>query len=206
MHQRTAAFTHLRSAYPHLDRIFETVGEVDLGAPGAGDVAEKVVEIIVGQMLSGTAADTIYGRLKVKAAAMCLSSTHALPVEEIRACGVSGRKAQAIGMFSQTYIADPARFTAWASLDYPALKKDVSSLWGLSEWSASILALSHFAMPDVWPSADGSIKRAVSMIELASGVPFDPDLGAPFRSYLARSLWASLDSGLLHSQDSFVSN
>ena len=86
---------------------------------------------------------------------------------------------------------------SWKSLPYAELRKDVMRLWGMSDWSASVIGLSHFGLPDVWPGADGSLKRALVLVQARFDENLDPDRAAPFRSYLARSLWAALDCGYL---------
>lgn len=172
-------------------------GKPSVASDQTKPLPECIVSIIVGQMLSGAAADTIYSRLRGAATAKGLPGTYFLTTEEMRAAGVSSFKARAITEFADAFASDPSRFAAWSALEYDELTKEVSSLWGLSEWSASILALSHFGMSDVWPSKDGSIQRAVVQVRANLDSDFDPDLGAPYRSYLARCLWIALDSRLI---------
>lgn len=191
------AYAHLKEAFPYLSAMFALTGEVLLVRSREDrSISEAVVRIIAGQMLSGPAAETIYGRLQAKARELRLSGTHLLPGDAIRDCGLSNAKARAIAEFSDAFRRTPERFERWAEMDYPSLRKDVTSLWGLSDWSASIIALAHFGLPDVWPAADGSIQKACRLIQAVHG-SFDPVTASPFRSYLARSLWAGLDSGYL---------
>jgi DNA-3-methyladenine glycosylase II len=148
-------------------------------------------------MLSGAAAETIFHRLQSTAVECGLEGPHMLSVEQMKSAGVSGYKARAITEFSEALKREPNRFRNWAALDYEALCLDVSSLWGLSKWSASILALSHFGMVDVWPAEDGSIKRAVSKVREGLDPSFDPAAGSPVRSYLAKAFWAALDNKII---------
>lgn len=195
--EREVAYNHLSAAYPELAFVFDLVGRPMVRSTSPRPLGESVVCIIVGQMLSGAAADTIYNRMAAAAKAKGLPATYHLSPDEMRTAGVSSFKAKAIGEFGQAMTANPHRFERWAELGYEELISDVGKLWGLSAWSASILALSHFGMPDVWPSEDGSIKRAVERLRGGIAPDFDPVHGSPFRSYLARSLWAALDSAII---------
>ncbi len=93
-----------------------------------------------------------------------LRATYLLPEHELRSAGLSSRKATAIANFGEQFCSKPERFEAWAFASYEDLRDDVSKIWGLSDWSAAILALFHFGHADVWPAADGSLQRAVRMI------------------------------------------
>lgn len=177
--------------------IFETVEKPIIAKAKNVALEEAVVEIIVGQMLSGAAADTIYRRLQCLATERSLLGTYQLSMEALRAAGVSSFKAKAISEFAVTFEQDPERFKSWSTLSYDELVIDVSKLWGLSNWSASILALSHFGMIDVWPAEDGSIQRAVKRVRANLDPDFDHVKGSPYRSYLARYFWAALDNAVI---------
>lgn len=190
------AYRHLRNRYPQLAPLFDLTGEVRIQANNKSCIADAVVRIVAGQMLSNRAAEAICDRLNEQA------KKHQAPIyrlshEVIRVCGLSNSKARAITEFGHAFATDPPRFERWANLSYDELRKDVLKLWGLSDWSASMIGLSHFGLPDIWPSADGSIQRAIIRINERLGVDLDPSKGAPYRSYLARTLWAALDGGHL---------
>jgi DNA-3-methyladenine glycosylase II len=71
----------------------------------------------------------------------------------------------------------------------------------MGNWTASIISLFYIGHEDVFPSADGSLRRAMAILDRTKRgkrkKPFDPDRAAPYRSYLALYLWHALDSGLL---------
>lgn len=73
---------------------------------------------------------------------------------------------------------------------------EVNKHWGLSHWSASMLAIFYFGLEDVYPINDGSIKRVTSLLE-QRGIIFEPEKAAPYRSYLALYLWEILDRKLI---------
>ena len=145
-------------------------------------------------MLSAKAARSIHSRV---VAVSHNKPAWQLHTNKLRACGLSGRKIKAIKAFGRHYEAAPESIEKWASMPYSALEAEVSSFWGMSSWTASILALGHLGHRDVFPSADGSIQRACSLVERSFGHSLAPENGSPYRSYLALYLWRALDTGLL---------
>ena len=189
---------HLRVAYPPLRGLLAQVRPLpDLVAQPL-PVAEAVTKIVVGQMLSRAAADTIYARLTSLRDRRQLAGCWQLAEEELLHCGLSRRKVRTVREFAACYKRDPASIEAWRSLDYPELSGAVASHWGLSQWSADMLAIFYFAKPDVFPATDGTIVRVRRILEETQlQGPLQPELARPFRTSLARYMWAFLDEGHL---------
>ncbi len=192
----SAAMAHLTMVYPSLAPFFEAVGTVRRIRPRRAHVAEAVVRIVVGQMLSRRAAQTISHRL-ARVASLQDQPVWPLDRQDMRACGLSARKARAISAFADAYQTSPNRYERWRDLDYQSLVEAVDQHWGMSDWTAAMLAIFYFGRADVWPTTDGSVLRATSLIsdKLLAGAPLQSDLASPFRSYLAMYLWKSLDTG-----------
>jgi len=197
---RQEAYSHLRDRYPFLVDLIAATGEVRLPEPNGDAVACSLVRIVAGQMLSRTAAQTILARMGAAADRLGLATLYVLPEAELRACGLSGRKARTIGMIAEIMSTEPARFERWRELPFPELRREVAGIWGLSDWSASVLAIFDFAHEDVFPLSDGSIIRAIRFIEeqkMRIGEKFHHEFASPYGSYLALTLWAALDTGVL---------
>ncbi len=197
---RQEAYSHLRDRYPFLVDLIAATGEVRLPEPNGDAVACSLVRIVAGQMLSRTAAQTILARMGAAADRLGLATLYVLPEAELRACGLSGRKARTIGMIAEIMSTEPARFERWRELPFPELRREVAGIWGLSDWSASVLAIFDFAHEDVFPLSDGSIIRAIRFIEkqkMRIGEKFQHEFASPYGSYLALTLWAALDTGVL---------
>jgi 3-methyladenine DNA glycosylase/8-oxoguanine DNA glycosylase len=129
-----------------------------------------------------------------------LEQLYLLDESELRSCGLSGRKAKAIGAIRDLAENQPDRLELWRTLEWVDLRREVSSIWGLSDWSAGILAIFDFALPDVFPIGDGSLVRAMRLVEklhMDEGDEFPHTAGSPYGSYLAVTLWAALDHGHL---------
>lgn len=198
--QRASAYAHIRAQLPALDPLIAATGGVALPTMSRDPVADALVRIVTGQMLSRSAAQSILGRIRAAAERVGCGSLYNLPENELRACGLSGRKAKTITLIAEMADAEPDRLESWRSLPFDELRREVSQVWGLSDWSASVLGIFHFAQPDVFPMSDGSLVRAIKLIEQQVpriGDRLQHEAAAPFRSYLALTLWAALDNGHL---------
>ncbi len=113
-------------------------------------------------------------------------------------CGLSRQKVRTIREFAVCYVHNPSKFEAWRTLDCLKLRAAVSEHWGLSQWSADMLAIFYFEMPDVFPENDGAIIRVRKTLEERYLLgPLEPERARPFRTLLARYMWAVLDGGFL---------
>lgn len=192
---------HLRAAYPPLCDLLEQVSPLPTLVAQPLPVAEAVTKIVVGQMLSRAAADTIFSRLVDLRDRHQLEGCWQLAEADLFSCGLSRRKVRTVLEFAALYERDPASIEVWRSLDHPELCSAVASHWGLSQWSADMLAIFYFAKPDVFPATDGTIMRVRRILEERHlKKPLEPELASPFRTSLARYMWAFLDDGVLQQE------
>src|SRR5271156_4313880 len=94
MHRK--AIKHLRAADPALAAVIDRVGPFKLEPRADGTHFDHVVRSIVGQQLSGKAAQTIYRRvLDLKGGKRPTPADFLkLPVAKLRTAGLSGRKVE----------------------------------------------------------------------------------------------------------------
>ncbi|MEO0344108.1 MAG: hypothetical protein AAF198_11795 [Pseudomonadota bacterium] len=191
----SSGIKYLEGVYPKLIPLFDAVGPLQPPVRHAMPLSEAVVNIVTGQMLSNIAAAAIVKRVRSAGQECGAHELFAIPEADLRRCGLSRRKIRSIKEFGVVFEDDPNRFAAWPELPYEDLRLEVRKHWGLSDWTAEMLAIFHFGHDDVFPSADGTIKRAVGLIECHLDPDFDPDFARPHRTTLARALWASIDRG-----------
>lgn len=154
-----------------------------------------VIRTVIGQMLSRKAAQKIFGRIE-----LLMKDDPELAqvtVEDLLAAGASRSKAKTILNFAKCYAADRTRYDNWAKLSYEELQVEVCQMWGMSTWSASILAIFYFAHENVFPDQDGMIKKALKLLE-ARKIQIDPERCAPYKTYLAIFLWKLVDEDLIN--------
>jgi DNA-3-methyladenine glycosylase II len=165
--------------------------------PRAVSVIGAVSKVVVGQMLSRQAADTIYHRALDLAAKNGHTEIALLSEDELRSCGLSRPKTKAIKLFANKYFGNIDEYESWKKLDKDQLVFEVNKHWGLSHWTASMLAIFYFGIEDFYPINDGSIKRITRILE-DKGIVIDVERTAPYRSYLALYLWKILDDNLIN--------
>jgi DNA-3-methyladenine glycosylase II len=192
---------YLQECYPQISEYLSRTETIPRIERKRGFVLpEAVVRVVVGQMLSGKAAETIYGRVRAAANAANLSGSWLLDVETLRGCGLSKAKANAILELSERIGKDSTALDYWYDLAPDDLLQEIKVLRGMGAWSAGILALFYVGHEDIFPSGDGSLDRALRLIAgratESRTTLLDPTLAAPYRSYLALYLWQCLDAGL----------
>ena len=192
---------HLQERYPELADLLAEMKTVPKLRRRDLPLPEALVRVVTGQMLSAQAAQTIYERIRVAAQARELQGSWLLDHDSLRACGLSGAKARTVCEIGAQIGANPGALDHWYELPPERLIEEIRQYRGMGAWTASIIALFYVGHEDIFPSADGSIQRAIALIEggrkKRGRRAFDADLAAPYRSYLAMYLWRALDTGVL---------
>ncbi|MDV6315166.1 3-methyladenine DNA glycosylase [Idiomarina sp. HP20-50] len=187
---------HLIDTQPGIDLLLLQLPERDLLVPSDTPVIEALPRIIIRQMLSLKASATIIGRVEQKAKDLEAGPIAYLPVEALTLCGVSRSKAAAINSVAHCHRTQPDRIAAWSQMASAELIKDVTRLKGVGPWTASILAMFHFAHEDLFPIQDSSLRKAMSLLK-DQDILIIPERAQPYRSYLACYLWDMLDQARL---------
>lgn len=153
---------------------------------------DALPRIIIRQMLSLKASASIIERAEKKAVAFGLTSLAYLPTDELVDCGVSRRKAATIERVAHCHFTQPERVQSWSSMPTAELLHDLTQLKGVGLWTASILAMFHFAHEDIFPIQDSSLRTAIGQLK-EQDIYIVPERATPYRSYLACYLWDLLD-------------
>jgi len=189
----------LQKSYPVLGEYLERAATIPrLKRRPDFVLPEAFVRVVVGQMLSGKAADTIYARVSAAAKEQNLLGSWLLDVDSLRKCGLSRAKAAAVSNLMSRIGTEPTALDHWYDLSPDDLVDEIKTYQGMGAWSASILALFYVGHEDIFPIGDGSLSRAIRIVEkIDENYKLDPTLAAPYRSYLALYLWQCLDAGIL---------
>jgi DNA-3-methyladenine glycosylase II len=184
------------SSNPDLAYYLFQLPAIDKLQPKEISVLDAISRIVIGQMLSKNVAITIISRAEKLSCRLEKKGISFLSETELRQCGISSNKAKAIKMFSEKYLNEEERYENWKNLQPTGLFIEVEKHWGISSWSASMLAIFYFGFEDVYPIGDGSINRVTNKLE-QKGIIIDSQKSAPFRSYLALYLWKILDHKII---------
>ena len=184
---------HLRETYPNLEDFFNAVEDTTYPEIPAMHLLDAMVRVVNSQMLSTKAAAAIFERIQAQAKKRRLKYLANLTREELRDCGMSFGKIRSIHEFRSCYKKKPQRYEQWRVLEFDALKTEVDEIWGISTWTAEMLAMFYFGNKDVFPTKDLAINKGVGLIRKHLDGDFEPSLAEPFRTLLARCIWNSFD-------------
>ncbi|AQM71145.1 hypothetical protein Vca1114GL_04728 [Vibrio campbellii] len=185
---------HLMCTYPALAEHIQKCDVIEEKKPSDDKVLTILIQTVIGQMLSRKAAETIFNR--VESRIQVVGQLGFLKEEDFTSCGVSKRKAKSILLLIERETIEPDYFESWRTLSYIELQNVINEFWGIGEWTASMLAIFHFGNHDVFPYKDGTIQRALSLLE-AQGIKINPELASPYRSHLALYLWQMIDAKII---------
>lgn len=202
------AYGHLAAADPVLRRLVGSVGRPDpftwqeRGYPASSNFAAMALHI-VGQQISTAAALTIFGRVAASMGGeVTPAGLLALPEDRLRACGLSRAKASYLHDLARRQAQGAIDLENMADVDDATALADLTAVRGVGLWSAQMFLVHQLKRPDVLPAGDIGIRRAIERAWQLDGVPGVEETRrralpwAPFRTYAAALLWASLSTPL----------
>lgn len=190
---------HLSRSDPVLARVIRAVGARPLPSRGAG--FPTLAQAIIYQQISGAAGDAIlrrlrraYGRRGFPPATWFAAVSPGV----LRAAGVSPQKMR--------YLRDLGRRVVSGRLDLRRLPRQtdqevvesLTAVKGIGEWTAQMYLIFSLHRPDVIPSGDLGVRKAVGKAWKYAVVPAPRTVErharawVPYRSHAAYYLWRSL--------------
>jgi DNA-3-methyladenine glycosylase II len=199
MHRK--AIKHLRSADPALAAVIDRVGTYKLVPRADGTHFDHVVRSIVGQQLSGKAAQTIYKRvLDLKGGAPPTPADFLkIPVAKLRAAGLSGRKTEYIKELAQRTHEGSLAILKIHEMEDAEVMETLVSVRGIGPWTAQMVLMFRLGRPDVFPELDLGVQKAIQKLRRMRKLPTPKQMTkigeryAPYRTYAAWYLWRSLE-------------
>ncbi|WP_299428721.1 DNA-3-methyladenine glycosylase 2 family protein [uncultured Meiothermus sp.] len=145
-----------------------------------------LVSSIVGQQLSGKAAETIWKRLAAQFA-IEPEVLYTARLEDLRAIGLSNAKAR--------YVQDLSRFTQEGGLDGIESQSDdevirhLTQVNGIGVWTVQMFLMFGLGRPNVWPILDLGIRKGAEKLYGITERPGLEELGERFRPYRSHAAW-----------------
>ena len=165
------------------------------GITSRDDLFQTLIRSIVGQQISVTAADAIWGRLIEHLGSPTPEAVLATDEASIAACGTTRPKASYImglARDSQQLMGQP-----WEDMDDKAIMKHLVGFRGIGPWTAEMMLMFHFLRPDIFSLGDiGLIRgtqRLVPEAETKEDVGLIAQRWSPYRTAAAWYLWRILD-------------
>ena len=195
---------HLKRSDPVLAALIAAVGPLPNardGRPHPDDHYGALVRSITGQQLSVRAASAIYARLLARFEDRPPTPAEILAdePEELRAAaGLSRAKVSFLRSLAEHVISGDLQLELLDALPDEAVIAELVAVKGLGLWTAQMFLMFHLGRPDVLPTGDLGIRRAMERAYGLSELPSPPQMEAlaepwrPHRTLACRYLWRSL--------------
>ncbi len=196
----------LAKADPVMAALIERVGEMSFerrrrGRP-RGDSYGVLLRTVVGQQLSAKAAATIFDRLLARFGGRVPSPAELLATDpaELRAIGLSSRKVEYVRDLARRVQSGEIKLERLAELGDDEVIAEITAIRGFGLWSAQMFLIFFLERPDVLPTGDLGIRRAVQLEYALDDLPTHDELtrlAEPWRPHRTRAclyLWRSLDN------------
>jgi DNA-3-methyladenine glycosylase II len=200
------ALPHLRRSDPVMGRLADELGEAGIAARLGADERPSdhygaLIRAIVGQQVSTRAARAMWGRLTERFGGRAPLPEEVLAddPEELRAAaGLSRAKVSYLRSLAEHVVDGSLELDRLDALEDAEVVRELVAVKGIGRWSAEIFLIFRLGRPDVLPSGDLGIRRAVQirygMEELPAPSEVDR-IGEPWRPYRTAAsllLWRSL--------------
>lgn len=155
-----------------------------------------LVEIIIGQQLSGKAAETIFGRLKAgfgnKVTPQAILRAD---IEKLKKYGLSQAKAGYLKDLAGRVKNGSLNLNSLEKLDDRKVSEQLLAVKGIGNWSVEMFLMFSLARPDIFPGGDLGIRRSMEKM-FAKKITSEDVIKLslrwkPFRTAAAWYLWRS---------------
>ncbi len=175
--------------------VAEKAGAVPLRlrSPGVAGLAN----IVVAQMISRAAADSVWARLEAAVGGAVNAATlNALSLEELRAAGLSAAKAHTLLRISDAALTGDLDLDGVCELSQKDAVAQLTAVKGIGQWTAEVYLMFCAGHADIFPVGDVALQNAVGHAFALEERPKGKQLTAiaenwaPWRSVAARLFWA----------------
>jgi len=195
------AIQHLRAADPRLAAVIDRVGPYRLVPRTEGTHFDYVVRCIVGQQLSGKAAQTIYQRLLARydGRRPTPAQLARAPADRLRAVGLSGRKAEYVKELAKRTLVRELAIERLHEMTDDDVMATLVQVRGIGRWTAQMVLMFRLGRADVLPELDLGVQKGAQRLYRMRALPTPEKLQrmgakwAPYRTYAAWYLWRSLE-------------
>jgi DNA-3-methyladenine glycosylase II len=192
------ALRHLRRVDPVMKSLIKTHGVIPIST--VRNDFDTLAGIIIGQQLSGKAADTIFARIRATAGKHRLTAAKLANCSDsqLQKAGVSRPKINALRSLTEHVQNRSLQIAKLSVLPDENVFERITQVKGMGPWSAQMYLMFVLARPDIFPENDLGICKAIA---LNYGEDLSPeslaaisDLWRPYRTIACLHLWRSLNN------------
>lgn len=182
-------------------RIIDQIGPCRFRVHDDGTHFEFLARAIVGQQLSGKAAQTIFDRVRALAGRRRLAPglVLALPDERLRAAGLSRQKLASLRDLATHAQDGRLPVERLHHLDDADILRNLVQVRGIGTWTVQMFLMFRLGRPDVLPVSDLGVRKGVQLAYRLRALPPPrrvETIGAswtPYRTIASWYLWRLLD-------------
>lgn len=196
---RTAGRRHIAQVDARMAGVIDEVGPCAM--PQRRPRFASLVQSIISQQVSTKAATSIRNRVRSAAGGhLTAQRLHRMDDASLRACGLSGRKAEYIAALAQGVVDGTIRLDHLHRHDDEAIIEELTALRGIGRWTAEMFLMFVLGRPDVLPVDDLGIQNGFAAVYELDSRPDADSMRAlaepwrPFRTVGCWYLWRSLDA------------
>jgi DNA-3-methyladenine glycosylase II len=193
-----AATRHLSRRCPVMKSVIARVGPC-LWKHDDGDPYALIVRCIVGQQISGKAADSIFAKLTQSIGAVTPRRLAKASDDQLQACGLSGGKRRAIRSVTEFVLANRKFLPGIPSATDEDLRSALVSLNGIGPWTVDMFMMFGLGRADVLATGDYGIRVGIQKLFGLDAQPKPAEMERlaepwrPHRSVAMWYVWRSLD-------------
>ena len=154
--------TYLKGKDEQLGRVIDRVGWIRREI--TPDLFEALVFSIVGQQVSPKAAKTVCDRLTDRLKVINPETVYNAPEEDLRACGLSGRKSGYIKGIAEKVVLGCLELDGLQNLPDDMVIQSLTALPGIGVWTAEMLLIFSLQRPDIVSFGDFAIRRGMMTV------------------------------------------
>ena len=163
-----------------------------------GDMFLTLTGSIISQQISTKAAKSVWSRFEGLVGEVTPPSILSHSHEELRGCGMSGRKAEYIGGIAEAWTSGYEDIL-WEALSDEEASERLIALRGVGVWTCEMILIFTLLRPDVFPVGDVGVVRAMEMLyndgeEMSTeNLLGKAEEWRPWRTVATWYLWRSID-------------
>lgn len=162
---------------------------------------EHLTGDIIGQQLSGKAANTIYSRFKALFPGNKIEPQKLLkiPDQTLRNAGLSWAKASYVKNIARAYLDQTVKFDKFSDLPDQEIIEELTTIKGVGPWTAEMFLMFTLGRENVFSHGDLGLKKGFCLlykIETPSRDQIEKVITkwSPYKSYASITLWHSLEN------------
>ena len=150
---------------------------------------------ILAQQVSLESAMATYRKMEIAIPSLLPNAFLELKAEELRNIGFSRQKASYVRGLAENLLAGKTNLEELRFLGDNEVRARLMQIRGIGKWTADTYLLFSLRRPDVWPSGDLALEKAVSEMRGASAKLNTDEVDRlalawkPFRAVAARMIW-----------------